>query len=125
VRKNQEGNKMTQKARNIGITVAVPKPSTEYDKNCPFYGERVVRGRTLVGKIVSAKAKRSAVIEIKRRLPMQKYERFEKRRTRIMVHNPESINAQEGDTVKVMETRKISKMKNFVIVEVIKKVGEQ
>jgi small subunit ribosomal protein S17 len=34
-----------------------------------------------------------------------------------MVHNPECIHAKEGDMVTVMETRKISKMKSFVIIE--------
>ncbi len=115
---------MMEKHRNIGIKVAVPKPVTTHDKNCPFYGERVVRGRSFVGKVVRAKAKRSAIIEIQRRRLMKKYERYEKRRTRIMVHNPEAIDAKEGDTVRVVETRKISKMKNFVIVEIIKHIGE-
>ncbi len=103
--------------RNIGIDVKAPATVCVADKNCPFHGERVVRGRALVGKVASVKMKRNAIIEIERRVPLLKYERFEKRRTRIMVHNPECINAKEGDIVKVMETRKISKMKNFVIVE--------
>ncbi|MBI5003277.1 30S ribosomal protein S17 [Candidatus Woesearchaeota archaeon] len=106
-----------QKTRNIGIDVKAPATACVNDKNCPFHGERVVRGRTLVGKISSAKVKRNATMEIERRVPLPKYERFEKRRTKIMVHNPECISAKEGDTVKVMETRKISKMKCFVIVE--------
>ncbi len=106
-----------QKTRNVGIDVKAPATACVSDKNCPFHGERVVRGRTLVGKITSAKVKRNAIMEIERRVPLPKYERFEKRRTRIMVHNPECISAKEGDTVKVMETRKISKMKCFVVVE--------
>ena len=107
----------TQKTRNIGIDVKAPATACVNDKNCPFHGERVVRGRTLVGKISSAKVKRNATMEIERRVPLPKYERFEKRRTKIMVHNPECIGAKEGDTVKVMETRKISKMNSLVIVE--------
>src|SRR3989338_1320532 len=105
------------KTRNIGIEVKTPAAACVNDKNCPFHGERVVRGRTLVGKITSAKVKRNAIMEIERRVPLPKYERFEKRRTRIMVHNPECINAKENDMVRVMETRKISKMKCFVVVE--------
>lgn len=108
---------MAEKTRNIGIDVKVPGTACTNDKNCPFHGTRVVRGRALVGKITSAKVKRNAIMEIERRVPLPKYERFEKRRTRIMVHNPECIGAKEGDTVKVMETRKMSKMKSFVVVE--------
>lgn len=106
-----------QKTRNIGIDVKTPATACVNDKNCPFHGERVVRGRTLVGKITSAKVKRNAIMEIERRVPLPKFERFEKRWTKIMVHNPECISAKEGDVVKVMETRKMSKMKCFVIVE--------
>lgn len=106
-----------KKTRNIGIDVKAPTTVCSGDKNCPFHGERVVRGRALVGKITSVKMKKNAIMEIERRVPLTKYERFEKRRTRLMVHNPECIDAKEGDTVHVMETRKISKMKSFVIVE--------
>lgn len=108
---------MTDKKRNIGIEVKEPATVCSGDKNCPFHGNRVVRGRSLVGKVVSVKTKRNAIIEIERRIPLPKYERFEKRRTRLMVHNPECINAKEKDIVKVMETRKISKMKSFIIIE--------
>ncbi len=103
--------------RNIGITVKAPETACVNDKNCPFHGERALRGRSLVGKIVSIKMKRNAIMEIERRVPLHKYERFEKRKTRIMVHNPECLSAKENDKVLVMETRKISKMKSFVIVE--------
>lgn len=106
-----------KKMRNIGIEVKAPANACSGDKNCPFHGERVVRGRALVGKIVSVKMKKNAIMEIERRVPLTKYERFEKRRTRLMVHNPECVDAKEGDTVHVMETRKISKMKSFIIVE--------
>jgi small subunit ribosomal protein S17 len=108
---------MKHMTRNIGIPVTAPATSCTGDKNCPFHGERVVRGRVLRGKIVSVKMKRNAIMEIERRVPLMKYERFEKRRTRLMVHNPECIHAKEGDMVTVMETRKISKMKSFVIIE--------
>ena len=103
--------------KKIGIDVKAPEKECTGDKNCPFHGVRVVRGRMLTGKIVSAKVKRNAIMEIERRVPLTKYERFEKRKTRLMVHNPECINAKENDIVNVMETRKISKMKSFVIVE--------
>jgi len=105
------------KNKNIGINVKAPKNACKDDKNCPFHGEKVVRGRSLSGKVVGTKAKKSAIIQIERRIPMRKYERFQKRKTRIMVHNPECINAQENDIVKVIETRKMSKMKTFVIIE--------
>ncbi len=90
------------------------------DPNCPFHGSLKLRGRTFTEKLVSAKANRTATIEIERRHYIPKYERYEKRKTRLQVHNPECINAKEGDIVKVQECRPISKTKHFVIIKKIK-----
>ncbi len=83
-----------------------------------------VRGSILTGTVVSAKAPKTVTVEriITKYIP--KYERYKKSKSRIQAHNPESINAKEGDVVRIGETRKLSKTKNFVVLEVIKK-GEQ
>ncbi len=108
------------KIKNIGVKVTLPQSSSGKDKHDPFFGNLRVRGRTFIGKVVSTKSTRTAKIEFSRLFHLKKYERFEKRRTRIMVHNPDSIKAEEGDIVRVMECRPISKTKNFVIIEKIK-----
>ena len=77
------------------------------------------RGRTFVGQITSAKMKKTVIVEIERNRYIKKYERYEKRRTRIKAHNPEQINAIEGEIVKIKETRPISKTKKFTIIEKI------
>ena len=87
---------------------------------CPFHGNLSVRGRKLTGTVISAKMRKTATIEFDRLFYLKKYERYEKRRTRIKVHNPECINAREGDITEVMECRPLSKTKNFVI---IRKLG--
>ena len=93
-----------------------PKESCD-DKNCPFHGNMSVRGRQLTGTVTSTKMRKTAVIELKRLNFIEKYERYEKRRTKIKAHNPECINAKEGDIVKVVECRPLSKTKHFMIVE--------
>jgi small subunit ribosomal protein S17 len=80
-----------------------------------------VRGKTFVGKVVSAKMHRTVVVEWERRVAIPKYERFEKRRSKVSAHNPDEINAQEGDTVKIQETKPLSKTKNFIVIEIMKK----
>ena len=111
-----------QEQKNIGINVKkpdnVPKVSDPKD---PFFGSVKVRGRTFTGTVVSDKMQKTATIEWPRRKFNKKYERFEVRRTRVKAHNPESINAKTGDFVKIAETRPLSKTKNFVIIEIIKK----
>lgn len=104
--------------RKLGFGIPLPtsRPG-EYDAHCPFFGKVTVRGRILTGTVVSAKMHRTVKIVIHHSHYMKKYERYEKRRTKLLVHNPPSINAQVGDTVRVMETRPISKTKHFVVVE--------
>lgn len=84
-----------------------------------------VRGKTFVGKVVSAKMHKTVVVEWERRTLIPKFERYEKRRSKVSAHNPEDINAQEGDIVKIQETRPLSKTKNFAVIEIITKAGEE
>ena len=96
-----------------------PKKKCE-DKKCPFHGRIKVRGREFTGIIVETDAHGSATVEWPRIQYSSKYERYEKRKTRIRVHNPDCINVKKGDKVRVMETRPMSKTKKFVVIE---KVG--
>jgi small subunit ribosomal protein S17 len=83
------------------------------------------RGRTFTGTVISDKMSKTVTIEWERSKYISKYERYEKRRSRIKAHNPESINAKEGDIVKVEETRPLSKTKNFIVTEIITKGTEK
>ena len=64
---------------------------------------------------------KSTVIEFPRKFYLPKYERFENRRTRIKAHIPPCLPVAKGDVIRVMESRPISKTKNFVAIEVMKK----
>jgi len=111
-------NNKTEKKQAMPKKPMLAKPEKECnDKNCPFHGSLRLRGRVFSEKIVSAKSHRTATIGIERRQYIPKYERYEKRRTRLQVHNPDCINAKEGDVVKVQECRPMSKTKHFVIIE--------
>jgi small subunit ribosomal protein S17 len=103
--------------KQIGIEVDFPKEKCE-DDNCPFHGTLKLRGRTFTGTIVSKDTNRSAVVEWPRQIKIPKYERTEKRKSKVSVHNPSCIDAQKGDVVQIIETRPISKTKKFVIVKV-------
>jgi small subunit ribosomal protein S17 len=80
-----------------------------------------MRGRTFVGTIISTKMQKTVTVEWERKNYLKKFERFEKRRSKIKAHNPENINAKEGDVVKIKECRPISKTKNFVVIEILGK----
>jgi|TARA_Y100000310_G_scaffold159627_1_gene159240 small subunit ribosomal protein S17 len=78
-----------------------------------------LRGRTFEGTIINMNLQKTVTVEWQRQYYLPKYERFEKRRTRVKAHKPDSLNVEIGDQVKIMETRPISKTKHFVIVEVM------
>ena len=80
-----------------------------------------IRGKSFTGKVVSDKMHRTVVVEWEQRVLIPKFERYEKSRSRVSAHNPEEINAKEGDVVRIQETRPISKTKNFIVVEVLSK----
>ena len=91
------------------------------DSFCPFHGKTKLHGRSLIGEVVSTKSHKTATIVIERQHYLKKYERYEKRRTKIQVHNPSCVSAKVGSIVRVTESRPLSKTKHFVVVEVLKK----
>lgn len=82
------------------------------------------RGRTFTGLVTSDKMSKTVTVEWERRKYIPKYERYQKRRTKVKAHNPQNINAEWGDTVEIMETRPISKTKNFIVTKIIKKQAD-
>lgn len=105
----------------IDPKIKAPEEECE-DKNCPFHGNLSVRGQVLEGVVVSEKMDKTVVIERVHAEKIPKYERYERRSSRIFAHNPPCIDAGEGDKVKIGECKKLSKSKTFVVLE--KEVGE-
>lgn len=101
---------------DIGIDVKAPKEKCD-DRNCPFHGTLKVRGQRLEGRVVSDKMAGTVVVEREYYRYNKKYERQEKRRSRIFAHNPGCIGARIGEEVGIMECRPISKAKSFVVIE--------
>jgi small subunit ribosomal protein S17 len=82
------------------------------------------RGRTFTGTVISDKMTKTVTVEWERRKFIKKFERYEKRRTKVKAHNPEGISAEKDDIVKIEETRPISKTKNFIVTQIIKKANK-
>lgn len=109
--------KEADEENNIGLKVKWPEKKCN-DRKCPFHGSLKLRGRVFTGKVVSAKMQRSAVVMWERKRLITKFERYEKRRTKVKAHNPDCVGAKQGDIVKIAECRPLSKLKSFVIIEV-------
>ena len=86
-------NNMT--ARNIGINVNPPKAECN-DPNCPYHGTLPVRGQIIDGKVVSVRMDKTAVVEKHYLKYQEKYERYEKRTGRYMVHAPSCFELKVG-----------------------------
>jgi small subunit ribosomal protein S17 len=104
-----------REARDIGIEVPAPK-GTCVDNLCPFHGHLKVRGQQFVGKVVSNKMERTAIVEKEHARYMSKFERYERRTSRYAVHTTPCNPVKIGDEVRIMECRPISKTVSFVVV---------
>ncbi len=74
-----------------------------------------------IGVVVSNKMEKSIVVKVERRLRHPKYGKFVKRSTNFMAHD-QNNECQIGDTVRIAETRPLSKSKCWRLVEIIEKV---
>ena len=110
--------------KDIGLGLPEPAKSCE-DKNCPWHGKLPVRGRVLGCVVKSTHASLTAIVERSYHSLVPKYQRYERRKSRIVVHNPACISAKQGDNVVIAECRPLSKTKHFVIVSMEGKDKEE
>ena len=86
--------------KNIGLKVKPPKKECN-DKHCPFHGSLSIRGKVLEGVVVSAKAPKTVIVRRDYVFYVPKYERYERRHSKIPAHNPPCIYAKVGDRVRI------------------------
>jgi len=72
------------------------------------------RRKSLIGTVVSVKMDKTAVVSVERRYPHQLYHKIVRSTKRYKAHDPENA-AVLGDTVRIIETRPISKEKRWRI----------
>ena len=89
------------------------------DAHCVRHRHLSAHGRAFVGTVVSDRRSRTVTVQWERRHLVRKYERFERRKSRLHVHNPDCLAARAGEQVRIIETRPISKTKHFCVVEVV------
>jgi small subunit ribosomal protein S17 len=75
---------------------------------------------TRVGKVVSDKMMKTVVVSIERRVEHPVYGKMVRRTTKLKAHD-EQNEAKTGDTVRIMETRPLSKDKRWRVVEIIER----
>jgi len=80
-----------------------------------------VRGVVFEGIVIRQKTPKTCVVRRKIVSYIPKYERSLIKSKKYAVHIPENMNVGVGDLVRIGESRKISKTKNFVIMSIVKK----
>jgi small subunit ribosomal protein S17 len=73
-----------------------------------------------IGVVASNKMDKSIVVTIERKVKHALYGKFVKKTSRFVAHD-EANTCNEGDTVRIMETRPLSKSKNWRLVEIIER----
>ncbi len=81
--------------------------------------ERKLR-KERVGVVISNKMEKSILVTVNRRVKHPIYGKFLKKSTKLMAHD-EQNSCNIGDTVKIMETRPLSKDKCWRLVEIIER----
>lgn len=76
--------------------------------------------RTIVGVVVSNKMNKSIVVQVERKVKHPQYGKYVKRFTKLVAHDEENTSNM-GDTVKIEQSRPLSKTKCWKLVEVLKR----
>jgi len=120
-------NKMVEKkktTKNKKVAKKIEEVTCK-DRLCPKHGDRKLklRGRIFEGVVVK-KLNTRVTIQFERMLKLPKYERYEKRKTKIHARLPDCMknDVNVGDLIQIAETRPISKMIHFVVSKVVRKL---
>ncbi|GBD85181.1 30S ribosomal protein S17 [bacterium BMS3Abin02] len=78
------------------------------------------RRRSRVGVVISDGRDQTVTVEVQQQVRHPRYEKIVRRRKRYHVHNATN-DARRGDTVRIMETRPLSKTKRWRVVEIVER----
>src|SRR5579871_2728160 len=97
-----ENEILTESAASETATVAAPAPAVKLAE------EKRGRRKERIGKVVSDKMAKTVVVTLTRQVPHPLYKKYFKKTTKFVAHD-EKNDAKTGDTVRIMETRPLSK----------------
>lgn len=81
-------------------------------------GEETSKGKMLTGTIVSNKMQKTIVVSVERTVKHPKYGKILRLKTKLHAHDENQIG-QIGNVVRIKESRPLSKLKNWVLIEVL------
>ena len=75
--------------------------------------------KQLLGEVLESNMEHTAVVRVERRFPHPKYKKFIKKSKKYYAHDPGNT-CKEGDVVRILESKPISKLKRWVVVDIEK-----
>jgi small subunit ribosomal protein S17 len=96
---------------------ATEQPTT--DTASPETAKRATR-KTRTGEVISSGMNKTIVVQSISRVPHAKFGKIVKQKKKFYAHDEEN-KAKTGDTVRIMETRPLSKLKRWRLVDVVTK----
>ncbi|MGI9115886.1 MAG: 30S ribosomal protein S17 [Chthoniobacterales bacterium] len=99
------------------MTSSVPDAAAE--QGSAMSQQRGAR-KTRVGEVISSSMNKTIVVQSVTRVPHAKFGKIIKQKKKFYAHDEEN-KAKDGDTVRIMETRPVSKLKRWRLVEVMGK----
>jgi len=112
--------------RNAGLGFKAPAQAADgefIDQKCPFTGNVAIRGRILTGVVATMKMKRTITVRRDYLHFIKKYNRFEKRHSKLSAHmSPAFLDVELGNSVTVGGCRPLSKTVRFNVLAV-KSIG--
>ena len=79
--------------------------------------------KQLIGQVLESPMDKTIVIRVERRFPHPMYKKFVSKSKKYYAHDPEN-KCNPGDIVKILESKPISKLKRWVVLDVEKKAVE-
>ena len=80
--------------------------------------------RTIIGKVISDKMDKTIVVQIERKVKHPLYGKYVRKFSKMYAHD-EDNTCQTGDVVIIQQTRPISKLKRWKLVEILKREEQQ
>lgn len=76
--------------------------------------------RNIIGKVISNKMHKTIVVEVERKVKHPLYGKYVRRFSKMYVHDEENT-CQMGDLVLIQQSRPLSKLKRWTLIEVLKR----
>jgi len=81
------------------------------------------KGNEKTGQVTSTKMAKTIVVEVTRRVPHPLYKRVVTRRKKFYAHDEEG-SARPGDTVRIVESRPLSRLKRWRLAEIVRRAAQ-